>query len=99
MVPLIRLYRAPERLIPFSLTACCDHEFRLNSQKYPLYKAVTAYINQFIPVTQASSPGGHRRASAALTLWNSPLVALTTGDSLLYLLAPNLLRGEHTDAA
>jgi hypothetical protein len=42
--------------------------FRLNREEYTLYKAVTAYINEFLlqPVAQASLPGGQRRSSAAL---------------------------------
>lgn len=36
--------------------------FRLNGDEYALYKAVTAYINQFMPQQQA----GQRRSSAAL---------------------------------
>lgn len=36
--------------------------FCLNSEEYPLYKAVTAYINEFIP-----QQTGQRRSSAALT--------------------------------
>lgn len=36
--------------------------FRLNSDEYALYKAVTAYINEFIPQRT-----GQRRSSAALT--------------------------------
>ncbi|MCS6804589.1 MAG: helicase-related protein [Blastocatellia bacterium] len=36
--------------------------FHLNSEEYALYKAVTAYINQFIP-----QQTGQRRSSAALT--------------------------------
>jgi hypothetical protein len=42
--------------------------FRLNSEEYTLYKAVTAYINEFLPqsVAQASLPGEQRRSSAAL---------------------------------
>ncbi len=36
--------------------------FRLSSEEYALYKAVTAYINQFIP-----QQTGQRRSSAALT--------------------------------
>jgi superfamily II DNA or RNA helicase len=35
--------------------------FRLNSEEYALYKAVTAYINQFLP-----QQSGQRRSSAAL---------------------------------
>jgi superfamily II DNA or RNA helicase len=35
--------------------------FRLNSEEYELYKAVTAYINQFLP-----QQSGQRRSSAAL---------------------------------
>src|SRR5262249_16711222 len=35
--------------------------FKLNSEEYALYKAVTAYINEFIP-----QQAGQRRTSAAL---------------------------------
>jgi hypothetical protein len=35
--------------------------FHLHSEEYPLYKAVTAYINEFLPqsIAQASLPGGN----------------------------------------
>ncbi|RLC12746.1 MAG: hypothetical protein DRH43_00775 [Deltaproteobacteria bacterium] len=49
--------------------------FCLNSEEYALYKAVTAYINEFIPQHLPAAPGsgtaqagtGQRRSSAALT--------------------------------
>jgi len=40
----------------------CSVTFQLNSEEYSLYKAVTAYINEFIP-----RQTGQRRSSAALT--------------------------------
>ncbi|PIP07806.1 MAG: hypothetical protein COX52_02465 [Syntrophobacterales bacterium CG23_combo_of_CG06-09_8_20_14_all_48_27] len=40
--------------------------FCLNSDEYTLYKSVTAYINEFIPVAQASSPGGQKHSSSSL---------------------------------